>query len=259
MTRDEGNRIFPRLSSIDARETWSERSSLPVAALRKLSALSDPRSAPAATGGHPATAADVEKVRAAVRALADELEFPRPLKRGREQDFDRPCGTILFETMSIVTADAASEGVWNFLSLIVLPEIAPWRFPGNAEARILGKPRNALRRLWWRAWAFDGKLEYSPVGCTPFGEDEFVQIMERPALGGNRRTANAIRAAIWRTDRSPAFMTSRSELVRQVCTRLVAIKAHICLEALNEADLAALIDEVITVSADQIRSERIRD
>ena len=32
-------------------------------------------------------------------------------------------------------------------------------------------------------------LETAPEGCEPLGEDESVQIMERPSLGGNRRTA----------------------------------------------------------------------
>jgi hypothetical protein len=206
-----------------------------------LASTSHPEAAPAPTGGHPVEEKLLLELQTEVRNVASESGFPKRLKRGKEQAFDRPCGTALFRTMGIVTADAADEGVWTFLTLVVLPEIGPWRFPDQDENRMLGKPRNVLRRLWWRAWAFGGDLDFAPPGCKPLGEDEFVQIMERPSLGGNPRVASAIRDALWRAE-SNGSTAPRSELMRQLTRRVRATRSHIALDTLTDAQLAALMD-----------------
>jgi hypothetical protein len=145
--------------------------------------------------------------------------------------------------MGIVTADAADEGVWSFLTLVLVPEIGPWRFPDRAEHRILGKPRNVLRRTWWRAWAFGSDLDWAPEGCTPLGEDEFVQIMERPSLGGNKRTARAIRDAVWRAE-AGGLDVARSELMREITRRFRAVRSHRAVDALTDVDLHELLNEL---------------
>jgi hypothetical protein len=143
--------------------------------------------------------------------------------------------------MDIVPADAAEEGVWSFLTLVVVPEIGPWRFPAQAEERLVGRPRNVLRRTWWRAWALGPDLDVSPEGCEPLGEDESVQIMERPSLGGNRRTAQALQAALWRAEQV-GISVPRTELMRQLARRLRATKSHIALDAIDDESLAELLD-----------------
>src|SRR5690606_17288623 len=127
-----------------------------------------------ATGGHPAPLERLAAVQTAIRDVAVRAGYPEPLSRTRTQAFDRPCGTRLYDLMGIVPADAAEEGVWSFLTLVVVPEIGPWRFPGLAEERLLGRPRNVLRRTWWRAWALGPDLDSAPPGCEPLGEDESV-------------------------------------------------------------------------------------
>lgn len=232
--------LYPRLPRSVAKAVIRERTSATLSELRDLAALSHPDAEPSATGGHPVDSEKLREVQQAVRDVAAQAGFPNPLG-GSAQGFDRPCGTALLALMDIIPADAAEEGVWSFLTLVLVPEIGPWRFPALAEDRLLGHPRNVLRRTWWRAWALGPDLSRAPDGCEPLGEDESVQIMERPSLGGNRRTAGALQAALWRADLAGLTMP-RSELMRQLARRLRAVKSHIALDSLDDASLAGLLD-----------------
>jgi hypothetical protein len=237
------NLLYPRLAEGVAGRIVRERAELPLDELAALAATSHPDAAPAATGGHPADESALESIQLEIRAVAKEAGYPTPIAKLGGQSFDRPCGTRLFREMAIVTADAAEEGVWSFLTLILVPEIGPWRFPDRAEHRLMGKPRNVLRRTWWRAWAFGGDLDVAPEGCRPLGEDEFVQIMERPSLGGNQRTARAIRDTVWRAE-SAGLSVARSEFVREITRRLRAIKSHTALDAMTDSEFADVLNQL---------------
>jgi hypothetical protein len=237
-----GPLLYPRLGREWGRALVSAHAGIEPGALRAFGRLDHPDAAPAATGGTPASLDRLATVQRAVREVADGAGFPSPLVRGREQTFDRPCGGALYRSMDIVPADAAAEDVWTFLTLVVVPEIGPWRFPDRSEERILGRPRNVLRRLWWRAWALGPDLDSAPEGCSPLGEDEFVGIMERPSLGGDPRIARAVRDAIWRME--PALGgAARSDAARQLTRQFRASMSYVCVEALSDAELAALVDE----------------
>lgn len=235
--------LYPRLDRTPARELLHERRNCTLGELRQLGALAHPRAAPAAVGGTPVDETRLEKVQSVVRLCASEAGFPDRLTRGREQTFDRPCAESIFETMGIVPGDAAAEGVWTFLTVVLVPEIAPWRYPEPPEERVLGRPRNVLRRLWWRAWSLGPDLDYAPDGCTPLGEDEFVQIMERTSLSGSQTVARAIRDAVWRAELAGSSVP-RSELMRELTLRVRARRSHIAVDTLEPERLSTLMDEI---------------
>lgn len=243
MTSDTELLLYPRLPSSVGRDILAKRAGSLPTELEDLASLTHPAAAPAATGGHPVTEARLQTLQTAIRAIASEAGYPKPLKRGSEQAFDRPCGNQLFNLMGIVPADAAEEGVWTFVSLVLVPEVGPWRFPDMADERLLGRPRNVFRRLWWRAWSLGPSLDEAPDGCSPLGEDEFVQILERPSLGGNQRTARALRDGLWRME-AAGIAVARSELMRQMARRLRAVRSHIALDALTDTQLSDLVDDV---------------
>jgi hypothetical protein len=237
-----GSLLYPRLPRAVAQNLILERADASLNDLSALSTLSHPDAEPSATGGHPVDAHRLAEVRATIREIAESAGYPGSLGTST-QNFDRPCGSTLLRIMDIVPADAAEEGVWSFISLVVVPEVGPWRFPARSEERLMGRPRNVLRRTWWRAWALGPDLEHAPDGCTPLGEDESVQIMERPSLGGNRRTARAMQAALWRAEQS-GLSVARSEVMRELARRLRATKSHISLDALDDAVLSDLLDRL---------------
>ncbi|MGB5927409.1 MAG: DUF6339 family protein [Cyclobacteriaceae bacterium] len=246
------NLLYPRLERVEARLLMVQRFGLQLDELYRLSDLSHSRAYPSATGGHPAGRERIAEVRLAIREVAAAAGYPSVLTTRTTQDFDRPCGTALHRTLGIVPADAAEEGVWSFLTLVVVPEIGPWRFPGLAEDRLLGRARNVLRRVWWRAHVLGPDLERAPDGCRPLGEDEFVQIMERPSLGGNRRTAAALRDCLWRAEAS-GVSVPRSELMRELSRRLLARKAHVLLDALSDPELEELMDDLAAEGAAHLK------
>ena len=151
--------------------------------------------------------------------------------------------------MQIVPADAADEGVWSFLSLVLLPDIALWRYPnpggkGDYE-RIIGRPRNVFRRLWWRAFAL------GPAISAKLLEDEAVAIMERPTLGGNPRIAAALAESHLRAVKANPSV-SRTELMRQVTKRLRRLSVIVTLAALKDDALKAVMAEVIAESVESL-------
>lgn len=235
-----GTLLYPRLTRSVARRLIVEREGAGLDELHRMANLSHPDAEPSATGGHPSDRAKLELIQYTIREVAERAGYPKPLGAST-QTFDRPCGTNLLELMEIVPADAAEEGVWSFLTLVLVPEIGPWRFPNQAEDRLIGRPRNVLRRTWWRAWALGPDLDQAPEGCDPLGEDESVQIMERPSLGGNRRTARALQAALWRAELE-GLAVPRTELMRQLARRLRATKSHLALDAIDDDALAELLD-----------------
>ena len=250
-----GNFIYPRLGETAARQLLHERSEMSVSDLLALGTTSHPDAAPAPTGGHPVDAAHLRRLQVSLREVAVAAGYPHPIKRGKEQLFDRPCGNALYKQMEIVPADAADEGVWSFLTIVLVPEIGPWRFPDRAEPRLLGKPRNVLRRLWWRAWSLGEDLDFAPPGCRPLGEDEFVQIMERATLGGNPRIARGIRDALWRAELD-GVAVARSDLMRELTRRVRAVRSHIALDALTDSQLEQLMDEVANQAAQSLAGLR---
>lgn len=244
-----GTLLYPRLPRSVAHALILERAQSSPTELVALSTLSHPDAEPSATGGQPVDQQRLTRVREAVRDLAGHAGFPNPMARSVAQRFDRQCGSALNQLMEIVPADAAEEGVWSFLTLVVVPEVGPWRFPGQADERLIGRPRNVLRRTWWRAWALGPDLEQAPSGCTPLGEDESVQIMERPSLGGNRRTARAMQSALWRAETN-GLKAARSDVTRELARRLRATKSQISLDSLDDSALSILLDQ-LTAEAQQ--------
>lgn len=251
---ESGQLLYPRLDRSSAQLIIHLQADMTLEELERGGSLSHPSAEPSATGGRLAPVEKLLEVQNAVRAAARVAAYPKPLASST-QVFDRACGTALGQIMEIVPADAAEEGVWSFLTLVVAPEIGPWRFPSRAEERLLGRPRNVLRRTWWRAWALGPDLEWAPDGCEPLGEDESVQIMERTTLGGNRRVAQAIQATVWRLE-SSGVIVARSELIRQLTRRLRAVKSHISLDALTGNELDELLDELAAKALHELSTAR---
>ena len=84
--------------------------------------------------------------------------------------------------------EASHEEVWSYLTCCWLLDVAVWRFGAEAdERRYIGNVnRNTFRRLWWRG------RSWAEIDLTRLGEDELVNIMERPTIAADRRLARAI-------------------------------------------------------------------
>jgi hypothetical protein len=149
----------------------------------------------------------------------------------------------LHEAMGVVPADAMNEGVWSFVTLVVAPELAVWRFGIGNDDRFLGKPRNTFRRLWMRVEALGRDLFLAGLDGA-LGEDELVQIMERTNLSANRRLARAMAAALMNVEAG----VPRSPLMRDFSKRIRRKVPVIALDCLDDAQLGDLVAGAMELS-----------
>lgn len=252
-TQSEGTRfVYPRLPRASARGLVEERVDWSSEKLRRASRTSHPLAAPARAGSLVPEDLLVQ-VRDRIRTALDDTDpkFDWPVPPGRVAQYDRIVGRELYENMKIVPADAASEGVWSFMTLVLLPEIGPWRFPGAGDGRYFGVPRNVLRRTWWRAHILGPDLGGSRSGSPHLGEDELVQIFERPTLSANPWVA---RALVSTTHTSSAHITvARSTFVRDLTRRLLRVTPWLCLDAIPNEELEKLLANLASQSANAFR------
>lgn len=229
------SRVYPRLALSHAleaakavRELFAEGGS---SALSHAAAFSHPHAAPVATGGRVATPQEIE------RAREEVLEAMAPLLDRREVPtvkFDVVLGKSLHEALDIVPGDAAHDETWSFLSLVVFPDLVARRFPDLHDDRLLGKPRNALRRVWQRAEVLGDLLHVHP---RPLGEDEAVGLFERTALARNRRLVRAAACEVM----NRVGGTARSEWAREFYKRLQYLTGPYLLDTLTDDELNEVI------------------
>jgi hypothetical protein len=212
-----------------------------------LARIEHPHAAPVATGGHAAEPEHIANVRAAV------LETIRPwmeqgtVPRSQAATFDLALGRTLNEHLCIIPADAAHDETWSFLTLVLLPDVAVLRFPDMHVARLIGTPRNVLRRAWVRE-AVLGDLLHSTD--RPLGEDELVGLFERSALARNHVLIRRLAVAVLAYD-GPA---ARSEWARDLYKRVTFSTGPRLLDALPEAELDAIIQGTEVPAALRSRS-----
>jgi hypothetical protein len=157
--------------------------------------------------------------------------------------------------MDISANEAADPRLWAFLACVVAPDIVRWRFPGGAagtsEERFLGTARglrNTFGRLWWRSHVLSPGPDGADDPLGRLGEDELVQITERPNLAGSRRLASQLADSFLEANvRYPSI--SRSNLMRDSMKRIRRLAAFVDFDALDDDGLVDLIDDVFETSA----------
>ncbi|MGZ4249147.1 MAG: DUF6339 family protein [Solirubrobacteraceae bacterium] len=238
--------VYPRLPAPTADVIIEEIAPLSLDHLRQRGATRHPACIYSPTGGNRADEADVATVQATIRRIADEFGFPSDPAPAQRVAFDQAAGTALHDGMRIVPADAAEPGVWAFLTCVVLPDIAAWRFGRRTAERFRGGSRNTLRRLWWRAHVLDSPDESL---TARLGEDEIVQIMERPeSVLGNPRVARAVAAAHLRLCDEDGI-DRRMHLLRDAAKRLLRLSAVAALDALDDSSMQRMAAGLLRESA----------
>lgn len=191
-------------------------------------------------------------VRAKVLEHARNCGFPlTPPASG----FDDALPALLREVLSMSPADGGVAEVWNYITLVLLPDVALWRWPNSARnpsyERLIGKPRNVFRRHWWR-----GEL-LGPDLASGLNEDELVQVVERSAtLGGDPRVARAVATEFRRfvatrvkDDGVRQSPLKRMELMRATAKRTLRLGRVVVLSTLTDAELAVLATELLESAA----------
>lgn len=166
-------------------------------AVSEIAQFEHPNAAPVATGGHVADVARIREVRKGVVTALSQWFDKGSLRPADVSVFDADLGRVLHPALDIVPADAAHDETWNFIGLLVLPDVTVLRFPALHRDRLLGTQRNALRRSWVRQEILGDLVGKGP---KPLGEDELVGLFERTALSRNRELVRRTAAFVMEYD-----------------------------------------------------------
>lgn len=142
--------------------------------------------------------------------------------------------------------EASHEEVWSYLTCCWLLDVAVWRFGVDAdERRFIGNVnRNTFRRLWWRAEILGPDIE-----LTKLGEDELVNIMERPTIASDRRLARTVALEFLARVHEGAA-DSRMQLMREAMKRLLRLTPLVAFHALNDDQMRTVVENCFTAAAE---------
>ncbi len=251
--------LYPRLPLTVAREVVGECSSKSIEYLLNVSGVSHPATGYSPTGGNRVKESYLREIYQRVRQTAYGFGYPEPVDDLRLRGFDASSGRILHEMMEITPAEASNQGVWAFTACVMWPDIVRWRFPGNTEGtsrdRFLGGRRNTFGRAWWRAYILRQPNRDNPYELLNLlGEDELVQITERPSLAGSPSLAKEVcRTFLDVTGQSSGVLKSRL-LLRDAMKRLRRLLPMTSFDALDDQVLKYLIDEVFKSSIQSLHT-----
>jgi hypothetical protein len=194
-------------------------------------------------GGNRITDDALSSLREEIHSLAREYGMPNTLRNPSE--FEGRAAGLLRGRLAITPNEASHEEVWSYLTCCWLLDIAVWRFGAQADRRrFIGNiNRNTFRRLWWRAEVLGPDID-----LTQLGEDELVNIMERPTIAADLRLARAVaREFLSRVDRGAA--DSRMQLMREAMKRLLRLTPLISFSALDDRDLHSTVGGIFDAAA----------
>ena len=243
--------LFPRLSAGAAQSRLGEILGKTPAQLSALASTSHQEATFAPTGGTRVPEHALHELRRSLIHDAHQLGFPGEVRKGTVISFDARAARLLMEKLPIPPGEASRDDVWAFLTLVLLPDIATWRFSDQQSSRILGGVRNTFQRLWWRARVLHDPESKEPYALLELQEDALVGLMERPALSSNPKVALAIAKAVARL--ANTLPPSRREdawrdLYKRVRQRLVLVNLDMVAET-SALDLELQVEALRAATA----------
>lgn len=251
--------LYPHLPPTVARKLAEDLIVMDIDSLRVLSAISHPAAAYAPTGGNRVNDSYLREIDRYIRESADNCGYPDSVDDSRLRGFDASSGRILHEMMEISPSGASNPGVWAFMACVLWPDLVRWRFPGDTDGtsrkeRFIGGRRNTFGRVWWRAYILRQPESIHPYELLDLlGEDELVQITERPSLAGSPTLAREVCRTFLEVSGGPAPLRSRL-LLRDAMKRLRRLLPMVSFDALDAQVLKSLIEEVFRSSIQSLSS-----
>ncbi|WP_324604779.1 MULTISPECIES: DUF6339 family protein [Streptomyces] len=248
--------LYPRLLSAQARPLFETYARLDPGELAARVADAHDAAVYVATGGDRVPPARLRELRELVLGLAEQAGFPGDSDRARRAQFDLQLAVLLHKEMDMVPAEAAAPDVWAFLALVLLPDVAFWRYPQPPGDRVLGTDltRHVLGRLWWRAQLVHSAERPEPYDALDIlGEAAFDQIYaRRAALGGSAHLVRAI-LRVW----SGLDLTGVNErdTLRDFLKRLLRLAPFVLFDGVEEHALDEELRRVAMESVDAQRSD----
>lgn len=173
------------------------------------------------------------------------MEHGMPGTPTRVSEFEGRCARLLRKRLPMTPYEASHEEVWSYLTCCWLLDVAFWRFGSDAdERRFIGNVnRNTFRRMWWRAEVLGPEVDLDLLG-----EDELVNIMERPTIAGDRRLARLVaQEFLIRLERDKA--PERMLLMREAMKRLLRLTPFVAFSGLSQIELEGVVSASFDAAA----------
>lgn len=224
--------LYPQLPHPVTERLASELRRAPVMEAAERFAYSHPGATFTATGGARAGEGKLRDVRRGLLDRAGDGGYPSEPSEEQRLAFDLAVSAGLHDEMNIPPGEATKPGVWEFMTCVLAPDIVRWRFPGSSSegttlSRFFSGRRNVFQRLWWRGHLLSdpsqGDESYEIL--RELGEDEQVQIMERPSLAAIPVLRQAVTSEfLLATERYPGI-SPRRILLREAQKKLMRLAA----------------------------------
>jgi hypothetical protein len=234
--------LYPRLPRAAVIELRHHHSAHSVEDLSRLWSVEHEQQLFTQTAGERVHRERLSGLRELILEVATECGFPEKRRQKAIADFDARCAKTLYEQSGIPMVEAFRPDVWSFISLVLLPDISIWRYPGLPLDRVNGGVRDVFRRLWQRAF-YIAEVPGFPKDwqlIDTLSEDAFVQILERPGLAADRRLSRVI-AETWAEVASTIGAQKMEDLHRRAVRNLRAVFPVICFDVLEEEQLRNLV------------------
>jgi hypothetical protein len=249
--------LYPQIGHALAEHLAGQRRGLPILDAAALTAPDHPDAVFTPTGGARAEVRDLAQLRDRLVAAATLLGYPEGGDEPSRLAYDKEAAELLHTSMHLEPSEASKPGVWEFLTCVVLSDLVRWRFSGSTDGtpteRFLAGRRNTFQRLWWRAFVlYDADHAHPYELLDMLGEDEVVQIMERPYLAGSRGLSRTIaRELLSAAERHKRI--SRRVLIREAQKRLRRLAAFTSFEAIDADSLSPLVSSVFDDVAQSVK------
>lgn len=247
------NRRFPRLKASRATHLLARQEVLTLADLElwRFPDLSVEQFAP--TGPSKISLLELSALRSALDAAARDAGYPSVGDDARRQ-FDRKATRLLGER-ELPEDEMLRPDTWGWIAIHLVPHLVRWRWQNQngvvTSARYCGiVQRNAIGRLWYRAYVLDQGPEFADRWelADAVTEDAAMSLLERTTLASDRRLSRSImRHWISASGASGLEGRLREGLIR---VRIEAVLRE--LAVLDEKDLDLVVAEALAMPpADQ--------
>ncbi|MEU6763572.1 DUF6339 family protein [Streptomyces sp. NPDC046853] len=248
--------LYPRLLAGQAKPLHQQYKEMPLPDLAEHVAYRHESAVYVATGGDRITETQLRDLRTLVLETAKRAGFPEEPSRAARARFDLDLAALLHGKMDLMPAEAASGDVWAFLALILLPDVAYWRYPRPPGDRVVASDltRHVFGRLWWRAHLVRDSAAPEPYAALDIlGEAAFDQIYaRRKALGGSPHLVRNILHAWAAVD---LHGLPEREVLRDFLKRLLRLAPFVIFEALDDSELRAELSAVAEESVAALQTD----
>lgn len=246
-------RRFPRLRTADAIALAEKVAENPAAVAPD---TRHPNQIYAPIGGPVVDEASLRGVRHDVLAALEEARADHDAAPSGEgitwqTRFDVHVGRALHEALQLSRSEAAVDGVWSWLTLVLLPDVALHRYPDPSTARLTGGLRNVFSVTWWPVEVLGDLVE--PSSGRALQVDEIVGLFERRTLSRD----NQLAVSYARTIRTLATK-DRMKTSREFAKAVRRVGAHTCWAIADHQRLEALLEDAaerVDAAADDNQEE----